>query len=293
MPPFRMYLVISVLFFLLISLFSDRDGITINGDDDGGPAISATIGDNDNGAESGTADEPESNPDTAGGPPAGDDDSGALSERSEAAVDDSAEPAPNPPGDDPSDEDGNNDAAAGQEDEEEAEDCDLNVDVIKTGLGWLDRRLTEEHLEEVCRQVRADNGAAAIREFLRNIPTMMFFFLPLIALLMKFLYPLSKRYYVEHLLFFVHYHAFFFLALTLLMTTGFVVDSLHAPEWIATIATAILMIYIPIYLFVAMRRVYGQSRLATTFKYLLLGIGYFTCLVVTFTLTVIVTALTL
>ena len=83
------------------------------------------------------------------------------------------------------------------------------------------------------------------------------------------------------------------LALTLLMTTGFVVDSLHAPEWIATIATAILVIYIPIYLFVAMRRVYGQSRLATTFKYLLLGIGYFTCLVVTFTLTVIVTALTL
>ena len=294
MPPFRMYLVISVLFFLLISLFSDRDGITINGDDDGGPAISATIGDDDNnGAESGTGDEPESSPDTAGGPPAGDDDSGVLSGRSVAAVDDSAEPAPNPPGDDPPDEDGNSDAAAGQEFEEEAEDCDLDVDVIKTGLGWLDRRLTEEHLEEVCRQVRADNGAAAIREFLRNIPTMMFFFLPLIALLMKFLYPLSKRYYVEHLLFFVHYHAFFFLALTLLMITGFVVDSLHAPEWIATIATAILVIYIPIYLFVAMRRVYGQSRLATTFKYFLLGIGYFTCLVVTFTLTVIVTALTL
>ncbi len=164
---------------------------------------------------------------------------------------------------------------------------------MKTGLGWLDRRLTEEHLEEVCRQVRADNGATAVREFLRNIPTMMFFFLPLIALLMKFLYPLSKRYYVEHLLFFVHYHAFFFLAMVLLMTVGFTVDSLRAPESIATIATAIVAIYIPVYLFLAMRRVYGQGRLATTFKYLLLGIGYFTCLVITFTLTVIITALTL
>ena len=39
--------------------------------------------------------------------------------------------------------------------------------------------------------------------------------LPLMALVFKGLYPLSRRYFVEHLLFFVHFHAFFFLILTL------------------------------------------------------------------------------
>ena len=35
------------------------------------------------------------------------------------------------------------------------------------------------------------------------------------ALVLKLLYPLSKRYYVEHLLFVIHFHAFVFLILTL------------------------------------------------------------------------------
>ncbi len=293
MPPFRMYLVLSVLFFLLISLFSENDGININGDEDGGPTLTATIGGGEAGADTGSSDEAGAQPDSSSEAAAGSggNDSAEDSARPAATVAATPDTEPTPAADDPPAA-GDDESASGT-DEEEAEDCDLDVDVITTGLGWLDRRLTEQHLEEVCRQVRADKGANAIREFLRNIPTMMFFFLPLIALLMKVLYPLSKRYYVEHLLFFVHYHAFFFLAMVLLMSVGFIVDSLQAPESIATFATAILAVYIPVYLFLAMRRVYAQSRLVTTFKYLLLGVGYFICLVITFTLTVIITALTL
>ena len=44
----------------------------------------------------------------------------------------------------------------------------------------------------------------------------MFVFLPLLALVMKLLYWRPKRYYVEHLLFLVHNHAFVFLALAML-----------------------------------------------------------------------------
>ncbi len=58
MPPFRMYLVISVLFFLLISLFSDSDGIKIVADDDGGPSVTATIGDDGADAEPDSGDDP-------------------------------------------------------------------------------------------------------------------------------------------------------------------------------------------------------------------------------------------
>ena len=49
-----------------------------------------------------------------------------------------------------------------------------------------------------------------------NIPRAMFVFLPLLALFMKLLYWRPKRYYVEHLLFLVHNHAFVFLALAIL-----------------------------------------------------------------------------
>ena len=56
------------------------------------------------------------------------------------------------------------------------------------------------------------------REFGRalrhNLPKMMFIFLPLIALVSLVLYAFRRRTYVEHLLFYVHYHAFAFLLLT-------------------------------------------------------------------------------
>jgi hypothetical protein len=36
----------------------------------------------------------------------------------------------------------------------------------------------------------------------------------------------------------------------------------------------VLVFYVPYYLYRAMRRVYGQGRIVTLFKYSLLGIGY-------------------
>jgi hypothetical protein len=40
------------------------------------------------------------------------------------------------------------------------------------------------------------------------------------------------------------------------------------------IVTAVLVFYVPYYLYRAMRRVYGQGRIVTLVKYSLLGIGY-------------------
>ena len=54
------------------------------------------------------------------------------------------------------------------------------------------------------------------KTIVHNIPRAMFVFLPLLALAMKPLYWRPKRYYVEHLLFLVHNHAFVFLVLVML-----------------------------------------------------------------------------
>ena len=69
----------------------------------------------------------------------------------------------------------------------------------------------EPRLREACRKIMADQQSFG-RALFENIPKMMFIFLPLIAAVLSVLYVRSGRYYVEHLLFVVHFHAFFFLA---------------------------------------------------------------------------------
>ena len=71
-------------------------------------------------------------------------------------------------------------------------------------------KTTEDRARDACRKIVAD-GKGFGRAVYENIPKMMFIFLPLIAAVMFVLYLGSGRYYVEHLLFFVHFHAFFFL----------------------------------------------------------------------------------
>ncbi len=101
------------------------------------------------------------------------------------------------------------------------------------------------------------------------------------AFVLKALYPLSRRYYVEHLLFFVHFHAFLFLILTLQILIGRVNASLPTPEAIGILLIVAASFYVPVYLFVAMRRVYGQGRLLTGLKYVVLTVSYLAGITVT------------
>ena len=94
------------------------------------------------------------------------------------------------------------------------------------------------------------------------------------AFVLKALYPLSRRYYVEHLLFFVHFHAFMFLILTLQILIGRLNSVLPTPEAIGILLIIAASFYVPVYLFVAMRHVYGQGRLLTTAKYVVLTVSY-------------------
>jgi hypothetical protein len=154
----------------------------------------------------------------------------------------------------------------------------------------------EPRLRDACRKIVADSKGFG-RALYENIPKMMFIFLPLIAALMFALYLGSGRYYVEHLLFFVHFHAFFFLgglAIVLVDRLKNWLPAFSAPlEVIEGILTATLVIYVPYYLYRAMRRVYDQGRAATLLKYSLLGVGYLFFMAVTAVGLLFYTALTL
>jgi hypothetical protein len=155
----------------------------------------------------------------------------------------------------------------------------------------------EPQLREACRKIVADTPTFG-RALYQNVPKMMFIFLPLIAMIMAILYVGSGRYYVEHLLFFVHFHAFVFLAgIALLLLENVTDQATGGTKATLTIVTQafefVMFLYIPYYLYRAMRRVYGQGRFVTLLKYSVLGVAYAVSLVVTGIGLLFYTALTL
>jgi hypothetical protein len=161
-------------------------------------------------------------------------------------------------------------------------EADCQVDEFNiNGPEWLKRRLTPERLVKICEDMKKDNGRQFLRNLYDNIPIALIVLLPIMAFVLKLLYPLSRRYYVEHLLFFVHFHAFLFLILTLQILVGRLNSLLPTPEAAGILIIVAASFYVPVYLFVAMRRVYGQGRLVTAFKYVTLSVSYFAGFTVT------------
>ena len=160
-------------------------------------------------------------------------------------------------------------------------------------LAWMEAWLSEERLKATCEKIIADHGASFGRALLENIPLMMFVFLPFMSLIMKTLYPLSRRYYVEHLLFLVHFHSFFYLLLTINIAAGWLFDGDPLPSMPSVLLNTATSIYIPVYLFRAMRVVYSQGRILTALKYVTLGLAYFISLLLMLLATVTVTAVSL
>jgi hypothetical protein len=109
-------------------------------------------------------------------------------------------------------------------------------------------------------------------------------------LVLKVLYPLSRRYYVEHLLFFVHFHAFVFLLLTLQILLTRLAGPLHIPEAATTTTIVATSLYIPAYVLVAMRRVYGQGRIVSFLKFTALALAYVTGFSLVFLITFLIAA---
>lgn len=144
-------------------------------------------------------------------------------------------------------------------------------------------------VHEICAKTEADRGKAVFEAIVHNIPRAMFVFLPLLALFMKLLYWRPKRYYVEHLLLLLHNHAFVFLALAIAGLVGRIPAIANYMTW-PTFAVWLYMIW---YIFRAMRNYYQQSRGLTFAKYLVVGFAYFTTSVLVLALTAVYSLLTI
>ncbi len=153
-------------------------------------------------------------------------------------------------------------------------DCNVKSFDMDDSPEWLKRRMTPQRLRDVCERINAAGLKGLQNAILENIPAALIILLPIMAFVLKLLYPLSRRYYVEHLLFFVHFHAFFFLILSLQILLTRLGAWIGFLDPIVTLVTVAASFYIPVYLFIAMRRVYGQGRAVTFLKYVPLTISY-------------------
>jgi hypothetical protein len=177
-------------------------------------------------------------------------------------------------------------AAAGDDDDGfklDVQDCDK----VHSSFHWL-----EGPLKQACRRGMADGGQSVKHAFVANIPKMMFVFLPLIALVMLLLYWFPRRYYVEHLVFVLHNHAALFLAMVLLTLVGLGARLGPAFEPLVTFGGLAVFGYACWYVYRATRRYYGQGRVLTVVKLALVGVAYVVCLLLTLLGTVVVSALT-
>jgi hypothetical protein len=125
-------------------------------------------------------------------------------------------------------------------------------------------------LHRACLKSVADGGRGIQEVFTHSIPRAIFIALPILGLVMMPLYRRPRRYYIEHLLFFLHAHAFLFL----LLGSFVIAATIFQAEVLVSALGLAVTVIIPYYYFIAMRRVYGQSRGRTLGKLVALSLAY-------------------
>ena len=134
-----------------------------------------------------------------------------------------------------------------------------------------------------------DRGDLFLKALIDNIGPMVLCCIPLFAFVLKILYVFKRRFYIEHLVFALHTHAFVFLSTLLIIGIGFLLNWKVPP--LTPVVCTFLGIAVVIELLIAIRRVYRQNWFATLFKFALGSVIYLCVLIIAFAVTAFVTLL--
>jgi hypothetical protein len=152
----------------------------------------------------------------------------------------------------------------------------------KTPFGiWIEKQVKDKIGED-------GSKARVFLDTLRsNIPAMMLVCIPLFAFVLKILYFRKRRFYVEHLVYALHIHTFFYVAVIIaslaVMGANRTVPALGG--WITGLMTCAIIVQV----FLSIRRVYGQGWFLTLVKFVFGGFVYFVILILAVGLTALVT----
>jgi hypothetical protein len=152
---------------------------------------------------------------------------------------------------------------------------------VNFGSPELNERVKARAIERFGHLPPRQAGRQFLQEYSEYLPHMVFILLPLFAFILKLLYIRRRRYYAEHFVFALHVHAFVFMMFILMLAFR------------NTNVNLVLLAWTSVYTWLAMKKVYRQGVFRTTFKYAALGFAYSFALMIALALTVVVTLLLL
>jgi hypothetical protein len=119
----------------------------------------------------------------------------------------------------------------------------------------------------------------------KNLPLMMFFLLPVFALILKVLYYRQKHLYIKDLVFAIHLHCFAYFV----FGASMIIYTLILPfGWVEELVSLVGLIWFMYYWYKAMRVVYEQKWFKTSVKMILLGGTYSIALLLAFVVELII-----
>lgn len=137
--------------------------------------------------------------------------------------------------------------------------------------GWFKRKVIQKELAINAKYASnpAEAGKNLSSSFLHRLPYLLFVSLPLFALILRLVYIRRKQFYfADHGIFTIHLYVFSFILLLL----AFCLNSLESLTHLGFINYLVgaLFILLVIYLYKAMRYFYGQGRMKTLAKLMLI-----------------------
>lgn len=144
---------------------------------------------------------------------------------------------------------------------------------------WLNRQVGKG---ESNFQRATKDPALYVHALIGAIPSALFLMVPIFALLLKLAYLGSGRGYLEHLVVALYSHTYLCLTLLAMFVLMLLGDAI-APHWtgfawIKGLGIGLLWLWMPIYLLLMEKRVYGNGWPLTLLRYTLIGWAYFVLL---------------
>jgi len=261
-PPLRLYVFSSIAFFFLAAILTS-DAITINGEEHGEPVV---------GIQFGTGDHPELEEALDKLDP-------AVAEKARQVIIE-AQQEQEQHKDNSEDEDADSISFNG-----EPWDRETNPLIIPLMPDWVNDWVNDEIGQSPQKGREIEQNPDLIKDKVFDVlPATMFVLLPIVALLFKFWYLFAKKFYVEHLIFALHNHAFIFVALLIMLLAnsyaGWVDPSEEAlVTSVVNFMDVIIVVWIPVYMLLSLKRVYQQGWWMTMAKFSCIGISYLALLV--------------
>ena len=149
------------------------------------------------------------------------------------------------------------------------------------------KRLDEKMkaLEKKGQQALNSDARPLIQQSISKLPQLMFILLPVFALILKLFYLFSNRLYLEHLTVALHSHSFifliFFMVNILEYSQEYLMQSMPSIAKVLGYTTIPLLIWVPCYLFIMQKRVYKQGAILSFIKFSVIALIYMNLIILT------------